>query len=800
MRKLLPLVVVSLVGISYEIALTRYFAIANWSEYGYWVISIAMLGLSASGVILSIFKNWILPRSQQVLAFIPSLLMISAALGFYAATLIDFNPLELQNSLLWVRQLSNIGKYYLSFFPFFFLTGTYIGVYFLNFQDEIPTIYAADLIGAGLGALLILGMMVYVHPFYLVSALVPLLAAVSLVNVFKEKKSFLIKLGVVVIFVICETLLIKFNKSHFNEYKSIFAPLQVADNRVLSELKSPKGYYLVLDNFTERVDVDISNNSGAFNISNPPQTLGLYKDGNRLTSLPKSMEDVSYVDASLDSIPYKITTRPRVQLIGTKGGFRIEEAVRLGAESVLALEPDSILYEFIQKTMRERGIKVNSKAVFLNRSTGEIKQTFDILDISSEFLDQSFSNRYSFTAEAFQNYFEMLSDEGLISIPVSIREFSAYAVKVLNTVRWALDRLKIEEVEKRIIIYRSAWGARILVSKVPFTEKKIEQLRSLCDQLSFDVSYFPNIDPNKIDIWNELPLVSFQTRQVLSDPEKPADALMDMAVKIFKSPETSRENIFFNLEPITLDRPFFYGILKLTKLHKIIKQIAILPREEIGFLINLAILTQAVVLAVLVLFLPLIRWRNCLPKKSIVIKSVLYFASLGLGFLFLEIMLIEKASFFLNDPTSALTLVLTGMLMFSGMGSYWAGHHLSQPFKTLRIAALIILLWITLSYFALDWILLELMSLSFFVKCILFIVWIAPLSIALGIPFPLGLYQFRKERDAFLPWAWSLNGAFSVLATPLANILGISCGYGVVLILSGFLYFLIAWVYPEKGS
>ena len=43
-RALVPLFLVSLAAVGYETALTRYFAVAKWSEYGYWVISIVMVG------------------------------------------------------------------------------------------------------------------------------------------------------------------------------------------------------------------------------------------------------------------------------------------------------------------------------------------------------------------------------------------------------------------------------------------------------------------------------------------------------------------------------------------------------------------------------------------------------------------------------------------------------------------------------------------------------------------------------------------------------------------------------------
>lgn len=170
-----PLFLVSLVAIGFEISLTRYFAVASWSEYGYWVISIALAGISASGVILSLFKETFAHHKDQLLLWIPTALMPCAALGFYLATINPFNPLQLQNAELWLGQLWNIGKYYLALSPFFFLVGSYIGLYFVLYPREIPRAYGADLTGAGIGGIATLALMYWVHPSYLLAALMPML-------------------------------------------------------------------------------------------------------------------------------------------------------------------------------------------------------------------------------------------------------------------------------------------------------------------------------------------------------------------------------------------------------------------------------------------------------------------------------------------------------------------------------------------------------------------------------------------------------------------------------------------------
>ncbi len=221
-----------------------------------------------------------------------------------------------------------------------------------------------------------------------------------------------------------------------------------------------------------------------------------------------------------------------------------------------------------------------------------------------------------------------------------------------------------------------------------------------------------------------------------------------------------------------------------------------MPREEIGYLINVAVIAQALVLAALVLALPLIRWRRRHPRTGALVKSVLYFAGLGLGFLFLEILLIEKAAFYFSDRTYAFAIVLTGMLVFSGLGSFLSGRWLDRPRRGIALATAGIAGWIVLAAAGLDALLFATLDLAVAAKALILLAGIAPLALALGVPFPLGLALFRGANSHFLPWAWSLNGAFSVIATPLANLLAVSVGYKLLFALSLILYTIVYLMFP----
>jgi hypothetical protein len=162
---LLPLFLVSMAAVGYETALTRYFAVAKWSEYGYWVISIVMVGFAFSGVLLALCRDKAARHGETLLAALPALLVAAAAIGFHFTAINPFNPLQLQNPTTWQPQLWNIAGYYACLLPFFFLSGLFISLTFVLHADRIGRVYGYDLTGAGAGAALVLAMMFVVHAF-----------------------------------------------------------------------------------------------------------------------------------------------------------------------------------------------------------------------------------------------------------------------------------------------------------------------------------------------------------------------------------------------------------------------------------------------------------------------------------------------------------------------------------------------------------------------------------------------------------------------------------------------------------
>jgi hypothetical protein len=898
---------VCLASIAFEIFLVRHFAITNWSEYGYWVISMAMAGYSVSGVVLCLFGEYFQRRAAAFFFGLPVVMLLLVSGGYAALGLIPFNPLELQNEVLWAGQLLNIGKYYLALFPFFFASGLYVGLSFLAGQENIPKVYMADLVGAGLGAAALLLCMSLVHPFQVPLFLLPPLALAAWTSLPPAKASTRAACAGLVLLVMAGAglVVLDYNNAAFSQYKPVAMALNVENNRTVAEVRSARGYYQLLSSYLERHDPDLSNNYELLGAGGPPPALGLYRDGERLVSLPRAgAYDTGYLRAALDTLPYVLRPQKRVLLAGGRGGFRLREALELGAAHVDTVESDPALLAILaahapfrpptgyslrlplsdtgavdnasdeaalEATLEDAGpsgVPAGPKtsppppaalAAGHNAPTGtataprlgsplvlaaQAETPYSLIDVSPEFLDQGQANKYLLTAEGIARLFSALSPDGLISLPMGIGELPVYALKAVTTLREGLRLAGVADPAAHILVVRSSFTARILAARRAFETRDIEAARAFAAERSFDTPYFPGIDPATVEVYNDLPPVSFENVTTeassqgngrdggqsasqagaanqnetvsqagiinqegaveLDGPTGPdlraRDALMDDLVAFLRDGKTDSSSFrFFNLAPSTQDRPFFHEIIRLAHIPAALSRIELLPRQEIGYLVNVAVLAQAAVFALVVFLLPMLRRRGLGDLgRAEVLGGFGYFLCLGLGFLFVEIVLIERFTFFLNDPALAFALVLSAMLIASGLGSAFSSRFVPRPRAGIRLACGVAA---TLAAFS-GLLLPRLLDLALAwpdpAKLALAVGIAAPLGFFMGMPFPLALSTYRGARSPFIPWAWSVNGALSVVATPLANILAVSYGYSLVFFASLGLYALAGLLAPTR--
>jgi hypothetical protein len=177
-----------------------------------------------------------------------------------------------------------------------------------------------------------------------------------------------------------------------------------------------------------------------------------------------------------------------------------------------------------------------------------------------------------------------------------------------------------------------------------------------------------------------------------------------------------------------------------------------------------------------------------------------YFLLVGLGFLLVEIAVLQRLVLLLGHPVHALALTLAAFLVFAGVGSGVAARAEGTSaadrvpwIRRLELVAALIAALAVLQALAGPWLLARGLELAALPRVALAVALVAPLAFAMGLPFPLGLARLRAAAPALVPWAWGVNGCASVVAAALAGLLAMSFGSRSLILLGAFAYALAAW-------
>jgi hypothetical protein len=250
----------------------------------------------------------------------------------------------------------------------------------------------------------------------------------------------------------------------------------------------------------------------------------------------------------------------------------------------------------------------------------------------------------------------------------------------------------------------------------------------------------------------------------------------------------------FNVQPATDDSPFFFDYYKWSNLFNMDPRwsqygyvVNRVPLGRITLLLNLA---QVLFFAGLGILLPLRRHRKDLFAQPGSLAALAYFSALGLGFMLVEITLIQRLMVFLGGPTYAVSIVLFAMLLFSGLGSFVARRwDLGAGRRLLLLAACVAILILAVNW-VLPWAIAQWLNFGLVIRGLLAVLVIAPLAFVMGMPFPTGIGILSRHRPNWIPWAWGANAFMTVLGSLLCVFLSMSLGFHWVFIIASGIYLL----------
>jgi len=207
-------------------------------------------------------------------------------------------------------------------------------------------------------------------------------------------------------------------------------------------------------------------------------------------------------------------------------------------------------------------------------------------------------------------------------------------------------------------------------------------------------------------------------------------------------------------------------------------------QSPVGLWILLLSLLQATLLAVLLIVVPLLKLKSRPDAAPVAGKGWVmgYFGSLGVGFMLIEVGLMQKLALYLSNPTYSIAVTMASLLLFSGLGSLLSGRsRLAVPTLLKLTLPMLAALGAVELYVAVPAVVEATLGASMTVRVLLTVLLLAPLGLLMGMPFPNGIRLLGESAPHLVPWAWGVNGALSVTASVGAILLAMSTGFNVVL-------------------
>lgn len=767
--------------IAFQLALMQVFSITQWYHFAHMIISLALLGFGASGTFLFVFRKVLVRRFSLWFSL---LLFLTAASMAVVIWLAHTPPIQFDTYLLFTdsRHLVRLTFTCLILLLPFFFAALAIGMSFMHYSGEIGKIYFANLFGSGIGGILALGLMWLTFPSRLPAmiAFLPFLAGCICLSRHRA-----VVVTAACSFVLLVTMNLIQPELVRSEYKSIQKALLLPEAKVVLKKNSPYGLVELVRAPTLRYAPGLSL---SYQDKVPTRDI-FFNNGDWLGAvIPKPAKDsVSVLKYSANSLPYIIQQAENVLILNPGAGENIALSQSFEVEQIDAVEPNRVIYSLLKEELADAsdsllfasGIEMYGMEprTFLSTTTA----SYDLVQLPmiGSFFGTSgvdaFHTRYELTTEAFREMWEKLGPDGMISIGCWMDYPVRNPLRILVTLSSLLYYEGVREPYNHIAAVRSWSSLCFVVRKSAFTPEESRKIREFCETMYFDPLLLPGVKEFDREAYNQL-----------NDPWffEAVDEIMSPQAELFY------EDYPFRIQPASDNRPYFSQFLRLKTVHRLAKLFGnqSVPYLELGYVVVLLTFGLLLIASLILILLPLWITGYRLPGKA---WTLLYFIGIGLGYLFLEMVLIQQFTLFLGHPVYSASGVISILLVASGIGSYWSGR--VKPSAKWLFTISISIAGIFLIYaLGLAPILRIFMAFPAWTKVLIMAVLVGLPGFLMGFPFPLGLTRLSQTRPDEIPWAWAINGCASVIGTTLAIIISVEGGFVWVMIFAAMAYSMAA--------
>ena len=755
-----------------ELALTRIFSVVMYYHFAFLAISIALFGLSASGVFAYLGRKWLGRRDLQTLLSTASLLYASTTIValFFLVRLrvgLNYSPENLRLMLT---------IYTLAALPFF--TGGLIITLAISRQpSRVNAVYAADLSGAAAGCLILIPLLnrLGAPGVVLTAAVMAIAAAVLFAGRTSRVRIATIGAALIVLplagqlsrlatFDVVDTKGHRADRVLFAKWNS-FSRIGVYE-RTHGDWSLSPNYRGPLPD-TRYMDIDSA-------ASTP--ILGLKPD----------LSNVQYLKYELTALAYQLKTNPdgfTALVIGPGGGRDLVSALVFGARHIDGVEINPIIANDVMRgQFREfsGGIYTHPRVrIVVDDGRSFVRRTPDRYDVIQASLVDTWAataaGAYTltentlYTVEAFDDYLDHLTDEG-----------------VLTMTRWVFDGLRLISLAQaaaekrgwslpdRIAIVRYERVATFLFKRTPFTERELATLHDVSTRLGFEVLYAPSDEDGK----------------PIEDQDVDGTSTADYARLIRASdPQAFYERFHSDIRPTTDDRPFFFHTTKLENQFSVAFGRSMLFGNGLSALLTLLGISAGLVVLFVLGPLAIVGRGAGHPRGWF--AWLVYFGALGAGFMLIEVAILQRFVLLLGHPVYSLTVTLFSLLLGTGLGAAWSRRFNQQSLGRTGAFALVTVAAIALVVIAIVTPLITwAVPFARTTRMAIAVAMLVPIGLALGIPMPTGIRLLSSRAPDMVAWAWGMNGALSVLGATLAIFIAMNWGFQATLLAASMTYLL----------
>jgi len=771
-RTRLAVGLISLAVIALELALMRTMSLRFQHHFAQMVVSVALLGFGASGTALTLLRRrvqaapraWFFAATVAFAASIPLSLLAAERVGLDV------------RMLAWdVRELALVLLVELVMFAPFFLAACAIGVSLMDRPERLAGHYAVNLLGAGVGGLAAVVLMGVLTTGQLltVTAGAATLAAVMVVP---RRLGSLAAAGAAVAWLVLFAACVRYEPT-------------IAPDKALPQARRMEGFRSIHHDEGPLGRLDVVSYpachygpwlSLAWSEPLPPHALMIF-DGDAISPVYRCPRraDWRFMDYTTSAIGYHARRPETVLIVGAGGGSDIGQAVYHGAPRVVALEMNRRVIHAMARTLRDVGgsiYRAPGVEVVEREARGYLASPagqgggFDLIQVppTDAFATAGAGTHaaresYLYTVESFAAMLDRLAPGGVLC--VTRRAFSPpkEGLRILDTVAEALRRRGVDP-KRHVAMIRSWATVTVLAFARPIAGEDTRRIEAFCEARSFDLCALPGLDASRANRFHRLEGAQFfEGAAALLGPQRRAYL----------------DDYLYRIAAPTDDRPYFHHFFRWRALETIATQAGPGARNflELGYLMLLASLGQAAVLAAGLILLPLALRRRRSPRPEGTGVTLAYFLLLGAGFLLLEMSFLQRLIVYLSQPIYSAAVVIGSFLIFAGAGSECSRRWHRPGGRVMAIAGGAVAAGTLGLLFVLDACLARTQTQELWVRVLVAAGTIAPLAFGMGHMFPTALRGVSTAAPALVPWAWAVNGFASVLAAVIAPLLAMHAGF-----------------------